>query len=436
MATSTSSRDGRTGPHKVKRVWRIPPPVLRGAESPGPEGLQVLEEFRSELGMELWKHLRSVLLWSDMSPSDRKALFPAGLAETRQAELLSLLPDEEHELRHPFEELIRMIAEPTRAEPERIGLACSRIAAWAEAEGGGRTALEFLQAGAVACPQNPRFALAVMRQARDLAQYPRAEAWFHRTVGIARQSRDWESYIRAYLAHGTMMLRKGALPAARRSFLKAYRRTVRQGIKQLRALALHDLFVVEYQMGNEEKGDEYAAQAVDAYGKDHERFPRLAHDIAFIWLMKGAYRNAMEVLGAVLPRLPDSAQPTVNGSLARAAAGAGIVEVYESARERLGHYPQDVGLAEAWVEVARGALMLGRMDEARQAASHAESLARRRLEGQVRFMAESVLEAIDAEEKAASYLRETPAAPNSDSRDEISHTIVEGLGSLAQATLR
>ncbi|TVP54097.1 MAG: hypothetical protein EA351_13910 [Gemmatimonadales bacterium] len=393
----------------------------------GPEGLAVLEELRSDLGLLLWKQLRSVLLWADVSPSERVGLFPEELAPRRQAEVLAVLPEEDHDLRGPLEELLEVIVRPDRADPERMGLACSRVATWAESEGAQNTALEFLQAAAVACPANPRFALAVMKTSRDLAQYPRAEAWFHRVVGLSRQCRDWETYIRAYIAHGTMMLRKGALPAARRSFLKAYRRAARQGLKDVRAMALHDLFVVEYHLGNEEKGDEYAAEAVALYGPEHERFPRIAHDIAFVWLMKGAYENAMKVLESVLPRLPDSAQATVNGTLARAAAGAGTPEVFESARKRLRAFPEHAGLAEAWVEVARGALILGRHEEAREAAVKAESLARRRLEGQVRFMAESVLDAVNAEEKAAIHLRELPAAARSPSRDELEVQIVTGL---------
>ena len=420
----------------VKRRWRIPPPVLRGPEAPGPEGLAVLEEMRSELGLLLWKTLRSILLWGDVSPAERKDLFPPELVNRRQAEILAILPDERHELRAPLEELLSILSSPAKADPERIGLACTRIASWTEGEGHANTALEFLQAAAVSCPANPRFALSVMRTSRDLAHYPRAEAWFHRVVGLARQCRDWDTYIRAYIAHGTMMLRKGALPAARRSFLKAYRRATRQGLKEVRTMALHDLFVVEYHLGNEEEGDQYAAQAVDLYGPDHERFPRIAHDIAFVWLMKGAYQNAMEVLSGVLPRLPDSAQATVNGTLARAAAGAGNAEMFENARRRLQTSPDNVGLAEAWVEVARGALILGRLEEAREAAMKAESLARRRLEGQVRFMAESVLDAINAEEKAAIHLRELPAAPRSASRDQLTVQIVSGLRESAATARR
>ncbi len=412
---------------EVKRRWRIPPPVLRGPEAPGPEGLTVLDEFENELGVLLWKQLRSVLLWADVPGAERGDLFNEQIGSTRQADILAIVPDELPELREPMEDLLALLNDPVHVEPERIGLACNRIATWAEGEGAPRTALEFLQAASLACPANPRFALSVMRAARDLAQYPRAEAWFHRAVGLARQCRDWDSYIRAYLAHGTMMLRKGALPAARRSFLKGYRRATRQGLKEVRAMAVHDLFVVEYHLGNQEDGDKYAAKAIALYGPDHERFVRLSHDIAFVWLMEGAYENAMEILLHLLPKLPDKAQATVNGTLARAAAGAGRADIFEEARARLRAFPQDVGLAEAWVEVARGALILGRHDEAREAAVKAEALARRRMEGQIRFMAESVLEAISAEERASEHLQETPKAPSSRSRDELTRKIVTGL---------
>jgi tetratricopeptide (TPR) repeat protein len=420
-------RTSRTRKPKVKRRWRIPPPVLRDPESPGPEGLTVLDDFKNELGSLLWRQLRSVLLWADVAAPDRKGLFFEDAPARRQAEILSVLPHDGHALRGPLEDLLELLDAPETVEAERIGLACTRIAAWAEGEGAPRTALEFLQAASLSCPANPRFALAVLRAARDLTQYSRAEAWFHRVVGLARQCRDWDTYVRAYIAHGTLMLRKGALPAARRSFLKALRRSTRQGLRETRAMALHDLFVVEYYMGNDEQGDAYASEAVETYGSGHERFPQLAHDIAFVWLMKGAYTNAMGVLREVIPRLPEQTRPVGFGSLARAAAGAGSDDVFREAREELSRYAEGQGVAEAWVEVARGALILGWISDAREAALQAETLARRRMEGQVRFMAESVLESIDAEERAAAYTRETPPAPRSGARDQLTSRVIAGL---------
>lgn len=73
------------------------------------------------------------------------------------------------------------------------------------------------------------------------------------------------------------------------------------------------------------------------------------------------------------------------------------------------------GVAEAWVEVARAALVQDRLVEAQEAAGYAESVARSRREGRVRFLAESVMEQIHAERAAAAALaasRERQEAPS------------------------
>jgi hypothetical protein len=61
-------------------------------------------------------------------------------------------------------------------------------------------------------------------------------------------------------------------------------------------------------------------------------------------------------------------------------------------------------VAEAWVDVARGALSLNLYDDARQAAGLAEATARARKEGRIMFLAESVMDQIQSEKLAAESL--------------------------------
>lgn len=420
----------KAGSKTTKRRWRIPPPLLRDAEAPGPEGLYVLEEFPSELGMVIWKSLRSVLLWAQVEPRSRGELFTENAAERRQAEILASVSEKETELRESLEGLLAILSDPAGADPEAVALSCTRLSAWAETKRSSRTALEFMQAASLACPANPRFALAVARGARDLAHYARAEAWFYRTVGLSRQVKDWETYIRAYLAHGKMLLRRGALPAAQRSFVKARRRATRQGLRAFEAMSYHEIFVLEIAMGNYRKALVYAERAAKAYGNRHEDFPILAHDVAYYWMQQGNYEHALPVFGEVLDKVPRLHRPTVLGSVARASAGVGDREGFRWAVAELEKAEPGPGVAESWVEVARGAVILGDHEDAGKAARYAEGLARERKEGQVRFMAESVIETAEADARAVTARKarlEEGMAEDRERHDELARKLLRTL---------
>ncbi|MEX1257680.1 MAG: hypothetical protein WEG36_08685 [Gemmatimonadota bacterium] len=412
----------------TKRRWRIPPPLLQDGGAPGPEGLTILSEFRSELGAVLWKSLRTVVLWAEADPASRRNLFDERAADRRQLEILAVAPDDERAPRAALEDLLCVLAQPERADPEFVGVVCSRIAAWAEGMGARRTQLEFQQAAALSCPANPWFALAVGNGSRDLAQYSRAEAWYFRAVGLARQGSDWEAYVKAYLNNGIMMFRRGALPAARRSYLKALRRSRRQGLREGEAKALHDLFVLEARGTNWNRAHSWAQLALEAHGPGHAQLPRLAHDIAYFWLEQGVCAHALCVFMETLGQVNAGERPTVLGSLARAAAGNRDLAAYRWARQELLRYEPGPGMAEAWVDMARAALALSHRDEALEAAHLAETVARSRREGQMRFLAESVMNEIEGERRAAAE-RPAPEMPafHLGTSDELARKLIRTL---------
>jgi tetratricopeptide (TPR) repeat protein len=389
--------------------------------------LAILGEVRGEMGAVLWKSLRSVTLWAEADSDSRWKMFDGWAADRRQLEILATVPAHEPALRESLEDLLPLLAQPERADPAFAAVACRRIATWAEGQGFRRTEIEFLQAAALCCPADPAFALAVGRTARDLAQYGRAEAWLYRAVGLARQARDWPMYVRAYLQHGVMMLRRGVLPAARRSMLKALRRSRRQGLRDGEAWALHDLFTLEWSAGEPDLALDYAREAVRAHGPGHSALPRLAHDIAYFWLERGDSRHALPIFLETLGRVGPVERPTVLGSVSRAAAGVGDAEAFEWARDELTKYSPAPGVAESWVEVARGALVLERHEEAREAARLAESVARTRREGRVRFLAESVMEQIHAEVQAAAALAAARAREPSLPADRLARELLRFL---------
>lgn len=377
-----------------KRRWRIPPPLVQDAESPGPEGLAIVGEIEGELGVVLWKSLRSVMLWAESAGEDRRNLFDQDAGARRSEELRAFVPADAPELTAALEDLLPVLAAPGKAEPDFVARACARIAKWAEGRKANLTQLEFLQAAAICCPEDSRYALEVGRRSRDLTRYSVAEAWYHRALGLARQVDDWETYVRAYLSHGTMMLRRGAIPAGRRSFLKALRRSRRQGLREVEAEAIHDLCVLEWHAGDRAKSLDFGEQAVQAHGPGHPGLPQLAHDIAYLWLEDGHYQHALPVFMAALSKVKPIERPFVLGSLGRAAAGVDDVLGYEWARRSLADYEPGPGVAEAWIDFAHAAATLGRAEEMTEAAKLAESVARARKEGQVRFVAESILKGI------------------------------------------
>jgi tetratricopeptide (TPR) repeat protein len=379
---------------RKKRRWRIPPPLVQDGDGPGPEGLAILDEIEGELGVVLWKSLRSTLLWAETASGNRRKLFDKEVAGRRGQELQAFVPADQPELRAALEDLLSLLASPETVEAEFIGRACTRIAACADDRDAPLTRLEFLQAAAICCPENGRYALEVGRRSRDLTRYSMAEAWYHRALGLARQVGDWETYVRAYLSHGTMMLRRGALPAGRRSFMKALRRSRRQGLRQVEGEATHDLCVLEWRAGNRTEALGLAEEAVRICGPEHPRLPRLAHDVAYFWLDEGHYHHALPVFMATLGKVKHSDQPTVLGSIARAAAGVGDVLGYEWSRRTLQGFAPGPGVAESWIDFAYAASMLGRIEEMEEAAKLAESIAQSRKEGQMRFAAESILEKV------------------------------------------
>ncbi len=299
-----------------------------------------------------------------------------------------------------MESLARVLGPADRVDPEALADAASEVADWAAAVGLPRTALEFRQAAALLLPDDPELALAVLRTARDNGSLSRAEAWFHRTVGLARRVRAWNIYVDAYMDHATMMAERGALPAARRSWIKAYRRANRQGFMSARARALQELFVLETNAGRRREADRYARDAALAMAASYPGLPFLAHDVALAWLARGRFEPAGRLLESLERRVSRVLRAAVVGARAWSAGGLGEDARFEGARAELERHPPGPELADAWTGVARGALLLGRRDDARNALLRSGELSRagsRDPAGRGRIGGAPSLEALEAE---------------------------------------
>ncbi len=409
---------------RTERRWRIPPPLTENPSVPGPQGSVALRDFPGEVGEVLWIALRSVHLWATVEREERGDLFPAGGLERWTVRVASL--DLEGGAADRLRTVLSVLDDPVGADASAVADACSRLAYWAEERDAPETGLALYQAAALSCPADPGHALRVARAHRDRAQYTKAGSWLHRAVGLARQRDDWESYAQAYICLGKMAVQRGAYPEARKYLIKALRRSVREGLKEQRAAALHDLHVVESNTGQWHKAHEYARKALQAYGSGHRELPALAHDIACQMAEHGFFREAYPVFRAVHPKLDRRRQPYTLGSIARAAGALGDEEAWREARDDLASRPEGPGVAGAWVEVGQGGSSLGFRDDAREAAEKGLRMARDRGEGKVVLDAERVLETIEAERKAGASTDRAPDRP-SEAEEFLSREILSSL---------
>src|SRR5690606_36558621 len=137
---------------------------------------------------------------------------------------------------------------------------------WAYEKGRYNTALAFAQNAALANSTNAAAAYWVASIAGRMNDHARAEGWFRRAIGRARQSRDWRMYSVSFGGLGILYIRRGNLPAARRLHTRALRGARRGGMRREQAAALHDLFIVAAETGNIGEAERLARHALEAFG--------------------------------------------------------------------------------------------------------------------------------------------------------------------------
>lgn len=391
-----NSRKFRPAQRKTQRRWRVPPALMHGDEVF--EGLSVLDEVPGELGLVLWQSLRDAMLWGRAAPNERDALFTPGAEAKRMAEIVAVpVPDA---VEAPLAALARVVGGADGMREENVALACRQVAQWADGRGWLACSLAFTQAAAVVTPGDAATAFAVGRLARRRAENARAESWFRRAIALARQMGDWGTYAQSFIGLGTLYAQKGNFPSSRRFFERSLRAAERNSLHAVRALALHELFSIEAEMGRPEEAMEYARASLEAFGPEHPGLPRLAHDVAYYWMEQGQFGPAFTVFRRLdMQRESAETQLMWKSDLARAAAGIGDVETFRRAWDEAQEFFDSAGAEEAWarsyLEFARGALMLNAWEVAERSARRGLEIATRRGESKVRFVAESLLDSAE-----------------------------------------
>jgi tetratricopeptide (TPR) repeat protein len=362
------------------------------------EGTEILEEFSGAAGLALWQSMRDVTLWAGArEPEDRAGLFHPGAYEQRLRQIEQAGLDAAVDA--PLRTLAGISRDAEAAREDEILSACRDIANWAEGQEKLGTAISMAQAGALAAPTHAAAGFRVGQLARRKAEHARAESWFRRVIGLGRQAKDWASYAEAFLGLGNLYLQRGNVPAARRFHIRGLRAARRHGLRDIQARALHDLFVIAVDAAPPQEALEYARASFKAYGPTHAKLPVLAHDLAYFWMQRGRFAQALSVFQGLLPHIVEPCERMqAVADIGRAAGGAGDRAGFDEAWSELWSYAGDwytrPTAAQALLDLSRGAASLKDWGRAERAATTAREVAARREESRVMLEADALLDSV------------------------------------------
>ncbi|HEX2189032.1 MAG TPA: tetratricopeptide repeat protein [Longimicrobiaceae bacterium] len=366
-----------------------PRPLLLPAPAEPFPGWINVSEVPGELGGLLLVLYRNVHVWAETTPPERGRLFAGG--DDVCAQLDRLAPAEP--LAGALRELCELRGAPERARPAAVSRACDTVSEWAEGEGHAGTAVAWARAAASTYPPNVAAAYRVGILARRRADYPTAEAWLQHAGAMGRRHGDWYAYALALNSLGTLHVQRGEFALARSHLARALRAAqrprgrVQGGRKRLRVLEgsiLHDLMTVAVYQDDFREAEKFAAEAFERMRTGHRRLPRLAHDVAGLWMERGHFGRALQVIEAVLPLFHNpQARVRVQTNLLRAAGAAGKESVFDRHSSQAWALLEAMGTeapAASWTCLAHGAASLRRWDLAAQAAMQAMAAADARQE--------------------------------------------------------
>lgn len=317
----------RVSRRNASRRWCIPPALLSEPDEQL-EGVGLLEELRTPVGMVLWQSLRDVTLWAQVDAEEREGLFTPQAARTRLGGLLE--SGAEPALEVSLTTLAGLVGSPATANPEIVSLVCIQVSRWAEGRGAFATAMGFAQAAALVVPLDPGPALAAGALALRWSRLARAETWLRRAIGLARRGKHWESYAEAYVELGALYVRRGAGEMGERFYTQGLRAARRWGLTTIRGAAHHGLLLRAMESGDLEEAERHARGAMRAYGRGHPRLPELEHDEAYLWVRRESYARALTRLQRLLPgRVEPVERSFTLAILAHAAAGMEETVLYE-----------------------------------------------------------------------------------------------------------
>lgn len=295
---------------------------------------EILEEVPPAVGGVLWQDLRHVRDWVE-SPTERRGVLfnpePPQPVRAKRRDARAWAP----ELAGALDAFEHMRSAATNVEVARLGAACAVVAEWAHARGYCQTAIEWAEVAAVVDLENPGYQNLAGRLTRNANEYDRAEVWFKRGLGYAREQNARIELIRAHLGYGRLCVEQGRLKCATKHLNRGSRLAWKYGPPSLAAEAQHDLCLFLISLGRLSDAEDRARRALRWYPRDHPRLPLFAADVALLFVFQRHYLTAARVLKPVvkLVEQPD-ARAAIYGLFARALAGAGFDFEAEGMRRR------------------------------------------------------------------------------------------------------
>lgn len=358
-------------------------------------------EADGALGYVLWQRARDVRLWASLRGASPAGLFR--LPTARQRRLSAEAARQAPEIAEALATLDVLVSAPERATRGAIGVACSQISAWGEANSRFEVALVFAEAAAAAEPDSARAAatagqLCIWAQTNpaEEAMEARAATWLHRAVRLARRGKDWEWYIRAHIRLGRLTYILGNYARARRLYNRAGWMADWFGRTELAGKAHHDPAAIESHVGPYIAAERHVRKAFAHYPVHHPRLPYLVHDYGFALMRHCYHAAALQILEAVWHHIPPDNRLVISGTLARVSGGLRDRLRYEQAASHAALLAElsEYGAAWAYIHIAEGARCFGEWDRAEAYAGKGLALAQRRREMDAQRVAYEMLDAI------------------------------------------
>jgi tetratricopeptide (TPR) repeat protein len=290
-----------------------------------------------------------------------------------------------------------------------VASACDRVARWALSHGYSETAMHFSEASALIDRSNALHARIAGKLAREAGDFPRAEVWFERSVGLARKAGNWEEYTRAHLGAGIMFMALGREGRARKHFNTASTVAMREGHEWLAAEAQHDLFHFMTVRGRYTEGELHARRALAWYPKHNKRFPYFVADVAFLLVCKRHYTPAAKLLREFTRKVKPPHSVLGVSLFVRALACAGKAGEFGRQRDyllRLLKNHKEYEAAARW-NLAHGERAAGMWEAATENAQLAIELARVRPDTETEGLAQRLLNELGAGTAAAAEIDRT-----------------------------
>jgi len=226
-------------------------------------------------------------------------------------------------------------ANPLTATPRDIGRACERVVNWALEHEHTRTAIEWAEIAALVEPTNPKSANVAGRVTRNANEYDRAEIWFKRGIGYAREQGNVVEQIWGHLGYGRVCQELGWVKGARKHLGRGSQLAWKKGPPSLAASAQHDLAAMLMVRGHLAEAEDRARRALQWYPKNHPRLPYFAVDVGLMLVLGSRYGAAARLLRVALRSIEQpSVRTMVLALTARAFAGMGEPEEFAVMRRR------------------------------------------------------------------------------------------------------